>query len=866
MKPRPDFILAEERESAGSASSVRTDLQVHRTAPVNDLARLQALAQADVMDGAPDGDFEEITRLARLALGIPIAVVTLGGGQTDQGKAQANSADAARDAAFCKDVIDHKQFLEVVDTRSDPRTANHPLVTRAEGVRYYAGVPLLARSGEILGALCILDRVPRAPLNIEQRAALQSLAAMAVNKIEAQRDRHVAEIAARVTDATNDAVVCADARGHISFWNPAAERMFGYKEAEAVGQPLDLILPTEMRGERHRQAIADAAAGAPVRLIGKTVELKAHDREGAEIPIEVSLARWGEASPGFAAIIRDISTRKSLERERAHTRGMLDAVLNNLPAMVYLKDCATRRYLFLNKAAEEIGGRPVEHVLGHTDVELFGCAGEQIARDDAEAVATGALHTSDVELPRADGRTMLVRTKRVVIDGPENGQRLILGLAEDLTPLRAAEQKAAQLETHDPLTGLLNRKSLLAHLGELVGEKQDIALLAVDLERSRAVNDQFGHTVGDAFIVEAANRIAYTVADAGLVARIGGDEFAVVVTGRRSASKAQRLALRIVTALSRKYSLAGNTLRSGASIGIAVAGCDGTTVEALRRASELALYRARRERRGGIRFFSPDMDEGLQRRLLLEHELEQAIEDGQITVAYQPVISTVTGRVSSCEALARWQHPQLGPISPDSFIAIAEEGGLIAALGRHVLNQACREAATWPEHVRVAVNLSPLQFEQADLAEDISDALQRSGLAPSRLQIEVTEGVVLRNVEHSFQMLKALRELGVQLLMDDFGVGYSSLSYFTRFPFDKVKIDKSFVHQLTTAPAASAVIGAIVNLGKALGMGVVAEGVETAEQVRRLCELGCTHLQGYYFARPEAHPRLEAEMPRELAA
>jgi diguanylate cyclase (GGDEF)-like protein/PAS domain S-box-containing protein len=864
MKPKIDLLA---RESGGTDTyPIRsTDHDSEGVRSNTDLLRLQALAREDAMEESPDRSFDEIIRLARLALGIPIAIITLQPEEEQRDNGRPPVQPNMREAAFCSEIVDHKQFREIVDTRSDPCIADHPLVLAAEGIRYYAGVPLLARSGDVLGALCILDRVPRTPLNVEQRAALQSLAAMAVSKIEAQRDRHVAEIAARVTEATTDAVVCADNNGLISFWNPAAEKMFGFREAEAIGQPLDLILPTELRGEPHRRAIAHAASGAPARVIGRTVELKAFARDGAEIPIEVSLARWNQASPGFAAIIRDISARKAFERERAHTRGLLDAVLDNLPAMVYLKDCATRRYLFLNKAGEAIGGRPVEDVVGRTDAEIFGQDGEQIARQDAEAATSGTIHTSEAELPRGDGAPMLVRTKRVVIDGPEPDQRLILALAEDLTPLRTAERKAEQLETHDPLTGLLNRKSLLAHLSDLVAAKQDIALLAVDLERSRAVNDQFGHTIGDAFIVEAALRIASSVADGGFVARTGGDEFAVIVTGKKVASKAQRLALRIVTALSRKYSLAGNSLRSGASIGIAVAGCDGTTVEALRRASELALYRARKERRGGIRFFSPDMDEELQRRLLLEHELEEAIEQGRITVAYQPVISTLTGRVSSCEALARWEHPQLGPIGPDSFIAIAEEGGLIAALGRSVLLQACREAMTWPEHIRVAVNLSPLQFEQADLAEDIREALDLTGLAPSRLQIEVTEGVVLRNVEHSFQALKTLRELGVQLLMDDFGVGYSSLSYFTRFPFDKVKIDKSFVHQLSVTPAASAVIGAIVNLGKALGMGVVAEGVETDEQARRLYELGCTHLQGSHFARPEAHPRLDVTLSEALA-
>ncbi len=294
-----------------------------------------------------------------------------------------------------------------------------------------------------------------------------------------------------------------------------------------------------------------------------------------------------------------------------------------------------------------------------------------------------------------------------------------------------------------------------------------------------------------------------------------------------------------------------------ASVGIAISPRDGGTVDELRQAADLALRQAKATGRGTVSFFNPDLEKAALDRRTLEAELRKAIASQEITVAYQPVLSTVTGQISSCEALARWTHPDGEQIPPDVFISIAEESGLISELGAQVLEIACATATTWAEDIRVAVNLSPMQFEKAGLVDQISDILERTGLEPNRLQLEVTEGLVIRDVDRTFRVLAELRALGIQILMDDFGTGYSALSYLERFPFDKVKIDRSFTQKVSSSPAAKAVIEAVVSLCKALGMGIVAEGVETQEQMELLSELGCTHLQGYYFSKPQPADALE---------
>ena len=513
--------------------------------------------------------------------------------------------------------------------------------------------------------------------------------------------------------------------------------------------------------------------------------------------------------------------------------------------------------MLINRAGEKLTGRGRSGIVGKTDPELFAQGAGYEQRDDAALAATG-VHEFESEFERPCGAVVALRTKRIVVDGPNRKREYIVGMSEDVTETRKAQSQVQRLAHYDSLTGLRNRGSCVDEMDRLIAEQTPFALISIDLDRFKAVNDQFGHLAGDAVLAQVGDRLRAVVSGTITLARVGGDEFALLVTGPAPAEQARVLAAAIVTTLASPIVTRWATVQLGSSIGIALAPDDAASTEDLRQQADLALYRAKQQGRGVVCFFSAEMDRATQDRRELERDLRAAVDNGDITLVYQPVLSALTGQITSLEALARWHHPVRGPIPPDLFISIAEESGLIARLGTRILCIACEEAMGWPEDIRVAVNISPMQIHAGDLSETIRHVLAETGLSPDRLQLEVTEGLFLRDADYIFRELEQLRGLGIQVLMDDFGVGYSSLSYFERFRFDKVKIDQSFVRQMLTSQASAAIIQAVVGLGTTLGMGVVAEGVETPEQMTALVAAGCTHLQGYLFSKPLRSTEIEA--------
>lgn len=815
-------------------------------------ARLTALWSMAILDTPAQPDFDEVTRLAALALGGESAAVSL----VDDHRAWFKSRfcmpapDAPRDHAFCTLALDSVEPVVILDTHADPRCSGNPLTLGPDGYRFYAGAPIITRDGHCLGTLCVLDRQPRAELPPSQLNALVDLAGIVIGLIEARRYRQIGEIATQIVDVTSDAILCVDGAGTITFWNRAAEGMFGYPSSQAIGRTLDIILPPVYAGAHHR-GFAHASAGGQTTLIGKSVELTAKRFDGSEFPIELSLARWGTSDSGhnFAGIIRDASARKMLEREREQAKAFLATVVDHLPAMLFVKDVETRAYLLVNRAGEELTGWSRDHMIGKTDPELFAHGAVYERRDNA-AVAGEGLYVSESDFERPGGNKVTLRTKRIVVDGPDRAREYIVGMSEDVTETRKAQAEVQRLAHYDSLSGLRNRASFVDELDRLIAADTSFALLSIDLDRFKAVNDQFGHLAGDAVLAQIGDRLRAVATTTTTLARVGGDEFAVIVSGPAPAEQARQLAAAIVGALASPIVTRWATVQLGCSVGIAVFPDDATSTEALRQHADLALYRAKQQGRGIVCFFSAEMDRATRDRRELERDLSAALERHDITLVYQPVFSADTGQITSAEALARWHHPVRGPIPPDLFIPIAEESGLIGQLGTRILCLACEDAMTWPDHIKVAVNISPMQVHAGDLCQVVSHVLNSTGLDPQRLQLEVTEGLFLRDVDHTFRTLAQLRALGIQILMDDFGVGYSSLSYFERFRFDKVKIDQSFVRQMLSSQASSAIIQAVVGLGRKLGMGVVAEGVETAEQMTALIDAGCTHLQGYLLSKP----------------
>lgn len=441
------------------------------------------------------------------------------------------------------------------------------------------------------------------------------------------------------------------------------------------------------------------------------------------------------------------------------------------------------------------------------------------------------------------GRPVLADDGRVV------GYR---GVMADVTVAKEAQAQVMHLAHHDVLTGLANRAYFHNRLRvALEGMDEDgISLITMDLDGFKPVNDRYGHPVGDALLIAIADRLRAEVAGNGIVARIGGDEFAIKSRIHEPAVM-DSFCRRLIRSLTRPYTVGGHELTIGASIGVVFAPADGRTIEELFRNVDAALYRAKRDGRGTYRFFAPEMDHQLQERFLLMQDLREALRRGEFVLNYQPFVDASTGGITGCEALIRWQHPVRGLVPPLAFIPLAEETGLIVQIGAWVIETACAQAALWPGDKRISVNISPVQFMDHELPDRIRAALTRSGLPAHRLELEVTEAVLIGNADTALDMLRRIRAIGVRIALDDFGTGYSSLSYLRRFPFDKVKIDRSFVTGIEEQHDSQVIVRGIRDIALGLGMTITAEGVETAGQAQMLVSSGCHELQGFLFSRPQ---------------
>jgi len=411
------------------------------------------------------------------------------------------------------------------------------------------------------------------------------------------------------------------------------------------------------------------------------------------------------------------------------------------------------------------------------------------------------------------------------------------------------------LAHHDPLTGLANRALFQKRLEQLLAKAHDdgstVAVLYLDLDLFKNVNDTLGHETGDQLLKTVATRIRGCVQNNSVIARLGGDEFAILMEPTNVARECSMLASRIVKEIGTAYDIDGHEIVIGTSIGIASTELGASSPEQLLKQADTALYRAKADGRGTFRFFESEMDAELQARRALEIDLRKAMVKDELYLVFQPQVDLQANRILGFEALLRWRHPVRGSISPGEFIPIAEDIGLIASLSDWIINEACKTAVTWPGNIKVAVNISPLQFRNRTLLPCVRKALTRTGLEPSRLELELTESALLEENEATVAALHELRELGVRIALDDFGTGYSSLSYLRSFPFDKIKIDQSFVRELSTRPDCMVIIQSVVSLGRGLGMSITAEGVETEEQLTQIQAAGCTEAQGFLLGHPK---------------
>ncbi|MEH2608150.1 diguanylate cyclase (GGDEF)-like protein [Bradyrhizobium sp. AZCC 1693] len=539
------------------------------------------------------------------------------------------------------------------------------------------------------------------------------------------------------------------------------------------------------------------------------------------------------------------------DQRLAVERRQLSIAVNNIPQGLVLYDASARIIICNQPYLDMFGLSP--------DVAKPGCSMQRLIAHrketgsfdgDVDAFCNAIIQT--VRLGKATRQLTEAPGGRAIeiINRPLKGGGWVATI-EDITERRRADEKIAHLAHYDGLTDLPNRilfrERLEASL-KAIRPGEQLAVLYIDIDEFKSVNDALGHPTGDELLKGVAERLRGCLKETDVAARLGGDEFAVIQTAIKDRSETARLVDEIHSAIRQPMECMGHLITTDASIGIALAPGDGADLDQLLRNADLALYGAKGDGRRTYRFFEAGMDRRARARRSLELELRQAISDGSLEPHYQPVVNIEDGKISCCEALLRWRHPERGMISPAEFIPIAEDSGLINQLGLWVLNTACAEAATWPDHVRVAVNVSPVQFRSQSLALNVAAALAACGLPASRLELEITEAVLIRDDEAALDMLHQLRKLGVRIALDDFGTGYSSLSYLQRFPFDKIKIDRSFIRDLAGPGASSSIVQAVVNIAAASDMTTTAEGVETEQQRNLLYILGCTEMQGYLFS------------------
>ena len=660
-------------------------------------------------------------------------------------------------------------------------------------------------------------------------------------------------------ETANDAYIEMDATGVVTDWNARAESAFGWQREEAIGRPLaDLIVPTAEREAHRRRHKEFCTGGEFTSAAGHRFEVEVLHRDGHLFPVEVALWRTRSGDTlRIHAFVHDITARRTAAAALADSEASFRLLFEQNPLPMWLYDVETLAFLRVNDAA-------VEHY-GYSRAEFLamGIADIRPAEDVAALVDT-------VREPRCGVRRAGLwrhRTKNGEIIDVEiashrlvfNGQQASLVLAQDVTERLRVEQDLVHQALHDSLTGLPNRNLLIDRLDQALARTQrsesQVAVIFIDLDRFKVINDAKGHNVGDRLLAEVGDRLRTAVRLGDTVARLGGDEFVLVVEGVNNRDHAMTASARIAWALDAPFAIEGAELFLSASQGVAIAEPGESAHDVLARA-DAAMYEAKDGGRGRSAF----ADQAIKARSVNRLNLESALRDGlgreEFVLHYQPVVAVATGEIVGAEALLRWQHPDLGLLGPDRFIAAAEESGLIVPIGEWVLRRALRDAGEWVNQSRgeaqlsVAVNLSAAQLKVPNLPFIVARVLSSSAVEPSRLHLEVTESVLMRDMNHSRKVLAALRELGIRIDVDDFGTGYSSLAYVQNLPIDALKIDKSFVDRLEGPHPDSSIVEAVLSLGRSLHLAVVAEGVESEGQRLALTQLECQLAQGYWFARP----------------
>jgi diguanylate cyclase (GGDEF)-like protein/PAS domain S-box-containing protein len=658
------------------------------------------------------------------------------------------------------------------------------------------------------------------------------------------------------------AIISTDTHGRIRLFNRGAERLFGHTSAEVLGQPIGHLLLDDFL-QSGRRGLHAASAPLPAR---PRIVLATH-RNGTPFPLEISVAKHASGDGvGYTLLARDVS-----EHLRTEEQLRLSAKVFESSIEAILITDAHGRILSANKTFATLTGYGVEEVIGRAPREIASLPHEPAFYDQlVETLQASGQWEGEVWDRRKSGEVLTTRAKIRTIRNERGKITNYIVTFTDVTAVKLSEERLQHLTHHDELTGLPNRMAFQERLRLAMGDARDnqqlLAVLFINLDRFKIINDSLQHTVGDQLLIAVAGRLRECVRTDDMVARLGGDEFAIVLTNLMAEQDAAFVARKILDTVARPFALGGHELRITASIGISLYPTDGEDTQALMKNADSAMFRAKEHGRNGFQLYTAAMNASSFEQLVLENSLRQAIERGQLEVHYQPKLDFQSGAIRGLEALLRWNHPELGMVSPAQFIPLAEETGLIHAIGEWVLEQTCRQHGRWIEDglrpIAIAVNLSPRQFQQKNLADTVAHVLRTTGMDPHYLELELTESGVMKDPEFSTETLHRLRAMGVTVSIDDFGTGYSSLSHLKRFPISTLKIDRSFVRDVISDPDSAAIIHAIVAMARTMNLRTVAEGVETVEQLDYLNSLKCDEMQGYLFSPPLSVAQITALLQR----
>lgn len=740
------------------------------------------------------------------------------------------SADVIRPGAFFRDIIRHR--MEIGILKRDAEEYRTELLTR-----FAQGQIVRAKSATPDGREIAITSYPMAGGGW-------------VTTHEDQTDLLHREASFRLLFDNNPVPMFVFDRKTLRFLavNDAALLQYGYSRPRFLTMKLlDIRVGEHDSGVKLLRAPPEDQNGEYVgqhrRADGTSFHVVVHSR----------ILRFADCEARLAAI-HDVTERLTIEHDLRRTKTFLDAVIENVPQPIIVKTVKDGRLTLINKASEELHGYRREDIIGKTLYDILPKdRADVIMAQDALCTLFGRpIVSGDHLIPTARG-DRVINSKKVVIPGDDGAPEHLLTLVDDVTERREVEHRIAHMAHSDPLTDLPNRTAFNKYLSKTLErakeESRSFAVLCMDLNGFKKVNDVYGHAGGDALLCAIAERLRSAAGDV-FVARLGGDEF-TIVAANDDRKQVHKLIDRLLAAFVDDFEIEGHILSQALSIGVALYPEHGTDGKTLMKNADAALYQAKVNEAGSVRFFEATLDAKMRECTALQIDLSTAIGQHEMRLQYQPQLR-MTGEVTGMEALVRWHSPKRGVVAPSDFIPLAEKSSIILDLGKWVLREACREAASWPEPLTIAVNVSPVQFRLGDLARLVHLVLIETGLSPGRLELEITEGVLIDDFSRAVSILRRLKSLGVKIVLDDFGTGYSSLSYLRAFPFDKIKIDRSFISDVESNRHSVAIVRAVIGLGRSLDIPILAEGVETAAQHAFLLREGCGQVQGFLTGRPEA--------------